>query len=199
MRRCPAGRRFFVCNSLKNSGGAGAYRQMAVLDEAAEAEIKALYHDSDLTVARIAARYGVQPSAITQLARRRGWLMRSEIRGYTPRGHMPSREHTRALVAQRLKTVIMTKLEQMEAEMRSGTLTSEDFERDAKSVAPMLSGLDKITARHDDKTQQPKSAGPNAAGPKPFATGDEFERLQREIMERFERIQRRRESEAGSE
>jgi hypothetical protein len=47
--------------------------------------------------------------------------------------------------------------------------------------------------------QQNAKKEPQPQPAEPGATVDEIERLQREIVERFERIQRRRNAEAGSE
>ncbi len=166
---------------------------MAVLDKAAEEEIKLLYLDSDETLAQSGARYGVTASAISQLGRRRGWPMRYDRNDVRLPG-AGVLEHVRAHVAQRLGAALVVKLKKMEADMRAGKLSSQDFERDAKSVAAMMIGFDKTTARHEDtsKTSKPAAAG----DPEP---ADEAERLHREILERFERIQRRRLAEGGSE
>lgn len=167
-----------------------------MLDEEIVAEIKVLYDACDLTLAEIGARYGVTAPAISQLARRRCWLRRSELRRVKAGGHVSALEQVREVVGQRVGTTILTRLRTMEADMKSGKLTSQDLERDAKSLAAMLSGFDKTaaTARHEDKTRKPKSAALETP-----ESVDEVERLHGEIMERFERIQRRRESEAGSE
>jgi hypothetical protein len=163
------------------------------LSEAALAEIKCLHQANELTLAEIGTRYRMTASAISRLARSRGWLMRSELLGYAPRLKLPTTPRARQLVVHRIYEAITKKLKQMEAEMERGTLTSEDFARDAKSVMSMLANADKTTTTgaHADEEQQPKSAEP--------ATDDAVERLQREIIERFERIQRRRDAEAGSE
>jgi hypothetical protein len=166
---------------------------MAVLDKAAEEEIKVLYLDSDETLAQIGARYGVTAPAISQLARRRGWPMRYDRNDVRLPG-ADVLQHVRAHVAQRMGAALVVKLRKMEAAMRSGKLSSQDFERDAKSVAAMMIGFDKTTAGHEDNNKTAKSAG--AGEPEPL---DEAERLHREILERFDRIQRRRDAEGGSE
>ena len=82
----------------------------------------------------------------------------------------------------------------MDKAMTEGELSSADFERDAKAVGSMLGGLEKAAMVPDaEKDRQPKPTIPTAD-----ATGGEAERLHREIIERFERIQRRRDAEAGS-
>jgi hypothetical protein len=99
-----------------------------------------------------------------------------------------------------LCAAITTKLEQMEKGMKSGELGSADFERDAKAVGSMLGGLEKVTATTPDadKERQPKSTN-SAASAASAAGSGEAERLHREIIERFEHLQRRRKTERGSQ
>ena len=62
-------------------------------------------------------------------------------------------------------------------------------------VLEATGGLEKAAMVPDaEEKRQPKPAGPGAGAP----AGGEAERLHREIIERFERIQRRRDAEAGS-
>jgi len=166
------------------------------LDKAALAEIKRLYHGNELTLAQIGDRYGITATAVSRIARSRGWLMRSELRGYAPRHSVPTTPKACALLVHRLCDVIVKKLDQMEADMAAGKLSSEDYERDTKSVAQMIASVGKavMTGTDADKERKPKSAEPDV----PAAAADEAERLHREIIERFERIQRRRDAEAGS-
>jgi len=162
------------------------------LDKAALAEIKRLYQGNELTVAEIGARYGISPSGVSRLARRNGWLMRSELRGYSPRRREPSTPRALALVVHQFCEAITAKLKQMEEQMQSGQLSSEEFERDAKSLVQMVGSVlkAKTTVPDGDETRQPQCAEP--------APVSDVERLHREIIERFERIQRRRNAEAGS-
>ena len=104
----------------------------------------------------------------------------------------------RVRLVRTLCAAITTKLEQMEKGMTSGELSSADCERDAKAVGSMLGGLQKVTAtvQDADEERQPKSAS-SAASAAPATVLGEAERLHREIIERFERIQRRREAERG--
>jgi hypothetical protein len=83
--------------------------------------------------------------------------------------------------------------------MTSGELGSADYERDAKAVGSMLGGLVKVTATvpDADEERQAKSAS-SAASAAPATGSGEAERLHRDIIERFGRIQRRREAERGS-
>jgi len=50
------------------------------------------------------------------------------------------------VLAHRLCDAITKKLEQMEKGMESGELNSSDYERDAKSVAQIISGMEKVAA-----------------------------------------------------
>ena len=162
------------------------------LDKAALAEIKRLYLGDEVTLTEIGARYGISASAVSRIARRYGWLMRTVRRGYVLRHSVPSTPKALELVVHQLCEAIITKLKQMEAQMQGGSLSSEDFERDAKSVGQMVGSVfkAKTTVPDGDKTQKPNAAEPDAA--------PDVERIQREIIERFERIQERRDAEAGS-
>lgn len=162
---------------------------MAALDEATIALIKVDYEESSLTVAAIGKKYGVSASYICRLARERGWLMRTVRLGRRPRVATPLSGAGRALIAHRLCGVINKKIDQMENDMDSGELSSADLERDAKTIASMIGGMEKVTTGPgEDKVSKLDDA----------QDSDEVERLQREIIERFERIQSRREAERGS-
>jgi hypothetical protein len=163
------------------------------LDEATLAEIKHLYLADVLSLAEIGSRYGRTASGVSRLARTHGWVMRSQLRGYAPRNSVPPTPKARELLVARICDVIGTKLKQMEAQMQSGELSTEDFERDANSVASMVGSVDKATGSDGEEKRKPKSAAPTNSAP------DDAERLHREIIERFERIQKRRHAEAGSE
>ena len=169
------------------------------LDDASLAEIGRLYREGELRIAEIGRRFGCTDSAISKLARRYGWPMR---RAMTVRaaGKVALVPTVRVRLVRTLCAAITTKLEQMEKGMKSGELGSADFERDAKAVGSMLGGLEKVTATTPDadKERQPKSTN-SAASAAPAAGSGEAERLHREIIERFERIQRRRETERGSQ
>lgn len=155
------------------------------LDDAAVAEIQRLYAGTKVTVAQIGDQFGVSPSAICKLARQRGWPTRSELMGRSPRRGQPSTPKARAMLAHRLCDAIIKKLDQMEKGMESGELNSSDYERDAKSVGSMISGMEKVAAvgSDGDKKRTPKTAE---------TAFSDVERIRREIVERFERLQRSR-------
>lgn len=166
---------------------------MAALDEATVALIKIDYEESSLTVAAIGAKFGVPPSYVSRLARQRGWKMRSGRAGSRARAAAADAAG-RALIARRLCGVINMKIDQMEQDMNSGEHSSADLERDAKTIASMIGGMQKVVPGPDED----KVSKPDAERSVTVENCDEVERLQREIIERFERIEKRREAEGGS-
>jgi len=160
------------------------------LDHAVLAEIGRLYGDRTLTLAEIGRRHNRSAASISQLARKHGWPMR--------RGEQRAaqRSEARARLAAKLCKAVTRKLVQMEKAMKSGELCPADCERDAKSIVSMVGSMEKVLATVPDANEerQPESA---SAGPSEGSGTGEAERLHREIMERFERIQRRRNAEAG--
>ncbi len=167
------------------------------LDDAALAEIERLYREGKVTLAEIGLRFNRAPTGISRLARAHGWPMRWEAMGRAPRVRRLSTPKARALLVHKLCDAITAKLEQMEKGMKSGELSSADFERDAKAVASMIGGMEKVaaTSTDADEERRPKSA---TGDPGESSGANEAERLHREIIERFERIQSRRNAEAGS-
>jgi hypothetical protein len=161
------------------------------LDAATEAAIKLEYEESDLTLEAIGEKHGRSGAWVCKLAKLRGWKRRRPpvVSALPPRPRRP-RNH-RALMDRRMCNVINRKLKQMETGMKDGTLSPADLERDAKVVGSILGGFGRMKAPTEgDKVLNPKA---DKAG-----VADDVERLQREITERFERIQRRREAERGS-
>ena len=155
-----------------------------------EAEIKCLYLANELTLEEIGARYSMSAPAICKLANRRGWPKRSELSG-APRRQRVVILNAMDQVMMRMCGAMSAKLDQMEKAMQAGELGSEDFERDSKAIAAMAAVTQKALATGPDGKKEPK---PKSAEPAPIS--DEAERLHREIVERFERIQRSRELEA---
>ena len=165
------------------------------LDAATLALIKVDYEESGLTVAAIGEKYGHSPSYISRLARIHGWILRTQRLGRTPRMSAVLSQQARALIAHRLCSIINKKLDQMEKDMDSGVLTSPDLERDSKTIGSMVVGVERIVPR----LEEDKVSKRDAAEAAPLADDDAVMRLQLEIIERFERIQRRREAARGSE
>jgi len=163
------------------------------LSEAA-LEIKCLHQANELTLAEIGALFAISASTVAKLARANGWPSRSELIGRAPRSFRLVTAQAKARLIRRLYDTISMMLEQMEADMRSGKLKAQDVERAGKSMAAMIGSLTKATATEPDgdAKQKPETTEPAAAA-------DEVARLQREIIERFASIQRRRDAEAGSQ
>ena len=92
-----------------------------------------------------------------------------------------------------MHNIIIRKLDLMEKGLEDGTLSVEEAERHSKSISSMVGGYGKVkeAPRAEKKGKRGKADA--------IADDDAVERLQREIIERFERIQRRREAARGSE
>jgi hypothetical protein len=167
---------------------------MAALDEAALAEIKRLHQANELTLDEIGARFGIAATMVSKLARVHGWPSRTQLLGRRARSFRRVTARKRARLVRRLYDTISMMLEQMEADMKSGKLQAQDFERIGKSMAAMIGSLGKAAATEPDGDEKQK-----ADSAEPAAAADEAERLHREIIARFERVQQRRNAEAGSE
>ena len=166
---------------------------MAAFSDATIALIKIDYEESSLTVVAIGEKYGISAPYVSRIARERGWILRTQRLGRRPRTKSPMSNAGRALISHRLCGVINRKLDQMENDMESGALSSADLERDAKTIASMIGGMQKVgPVQTEDKVSKFDAVRPAAV-----ADTDEVERLQREIVERFEQIERRRAAEAG--
>jgi hypothetical protein len=168
------------------------------LDEAALAEVKRLHQENELTLVEIGVRNGVSASTISRWARVHEWPSRTELLGWAPRSFSPVTALTRARLVRRFYDAMSKRLEQMVEDMAEGRLSAEEFENGGKAVAAMFGSVAKAAADLDgEKKHKAKAVAPApvSAGP---SVSDDVERLHREIVERFERIQRRRNAEAGS-
>ena len=151
------------------------------------------YEESDLTVNQIGEKFGTSGQQICKIARREGWRPRRATTA-TAGARAPRRRTPNAGIARRLSKLINRKLDQMEKGMQSGTLSTAELEHDTKTVGSMIGELEKVVPGPDeDKVRKPDAAQPDASD------RNEVERLQREIIERYERIQRRREADGGSQ
>ncbi|MEO8421065.1 MAG: hypothetical protein ABI457_07720 [Hyphomicrobium sp.] len=165
------------------------------LDAATLALIKIDVEESDLTLDEMSVKYDRAASYLSRLSREKGWLTRAERLGRRPRSAPVLSLGVREEIARRISRVINKKLDQMEKGMESGEFSAEDAERGGKMVTSMLGGLEKVVARAEGPdAEEEKRASPTTT----TGVADEVERLQREIIERFERIQRRRDAERGS-
>jgi len=160
------------------------------LDAAMLAEMKRLWTTSHLTQVEIAKQFGCSAARVSQLAKQGEWGPRPYAGNRGRQYATFPRVSSRAGIARRMCAVINRKLDQMETDMQSGELSSADLERDAKTVASMIGGMEKVASDADDDRTHKSVAALTASV-------NEVERLQREIIERFERIQRRRDAERG--
>ncbi len=159
-------------------------------DVATLALIKVDYEESDLTLNLIGDKYGCSGAYICKLAKLHDWKRRRP----QPEGSAPPprrRRDPRVTMTKRMCKVINGKLKEMEQGIKSGDMSAADVERNAKVVTSMIGGLQKVPAPEGDKVRDAQSTKAGAV--------DEVERLQREIIERFERILRRRETQGRSQ
>lgn len=193
-------------------------RRTKRFDDATLAIIKAEHDAGELTLDAIGKRYGITGSYVCKLAREGGWPRRRAASAASktsaesaarapgndgaassesavvvekppPRKKRPKPD-VRVMIKRRMCKVINRKLREMEQGMQSGTLAPAELERNTKVVASMIGGLQKVGGPEEGKEHDAQAANGGA--------NDEVERLQREIVERFERIQRRRQAEGRS-
>ena len=166
-----------------------AKRRRKPFDAATLAAIEIDHDAGELTLDAIGKKYGCSGAYICKLAKLHGWKRRRPPDGAVP-PRRRTRRNPRTVMRRRMCKVINGKLKEMEQGMKTGDMSAADVERNTKVVTSMLGGLHKLGAPEEDKVGDAPSTN---AGAK-----DDVERLQREIIERFERIQRRREAERGS-
>jgi hypothetical protein len=190
-------------------------RRRKRLDDATLAAVMAEHQACLETLDEIGKKYGITGAYICKLAKVGGWPPRRAIRAAREAGApIPARSEgvtggdvvpavepparpkkkrpkpdVRTMIKRRMCKVINRKLREMEQGMQMGTLEPAELERNSKVVASMIGGLQKVGGPEEDKVSDAQAANGGA--------NDEVERLQRDIVERFERIQRRREAEAG--
>jgi hypothetical protein len=165
---------------------------MAALDPAAVAKAYGLFKTTRMTVAAIGAAVGRSASTITRWAEQFEWGARPGAEGKPLRAPNFSRKRANRNMAKGFYQLIMRYLDTMEQGLKECSLTPEKAEQTAKLLAPLVSSYGKVDANEaaDAKTKGKRS---KAAGV------DDVERLQREIVERLERIQSRRLAQRGSE
>jgi hypothetical protein len=175
-------------------------RRTKRFDDATLAVIQAEHNANELTLDAIGKRHNCTGAYICKLARENGWPRRravvaaageaaASIEKPRPVKKRP-RPDVRVMIKRRMCKVINRKLKEMEQGMQSGDMKPAELERHTKVVTSMIGGLQKVGGPEESegKVAQADNGGGN----------DEVERLQREIVERFERIQKRREAERGS-
>ena len=165
------------------------------LEESTLALMKVDYEESSLTVDQIGAKYHCSPSYVSRCAREKGWILRTQRLGRAPRLASTLSQQARLLIAHRMCGIINKKLDQMEKDMDSGVMSSADLELASKTIGTMVVGMERMAPWPvADKVSNPDAA--QAAVP---SEGDAVERLHLEIVERLERIERRRNAARGSE
>ena len=164
---------------------------MATTD--AKAEARVLFETTNQTQAEIAKAVGRSVSTISRWAARENWQRPGE-KNKPPREPNFSRRRAGVAIGKRIHSFIIRKLDEMEKGMEDGTLTPEAAESGSKMISSMIGGFDKAVPNPNEGSKRRRGADDG----KPAAV-DEVARLQREIIERFERIERRREAARGSE
>jgi hypothetical protein len=163
---------------------------MATTD--AKAEARVLFETTNQTQVEIGKAVGRSAATISRWAAFENW-QRPGADGKPPREANFSRKRADLAIAKRMHKIIMRNLDEMEQGMENGTLAPADAERKSKAMAVMIGGYGKVKEAPNAarKPKRGKSAG--------LGTIADVERLQREIVERFESIERRREAARGSE
>jgi hypothetical protein len=180
-----------------------AKRRTKRFDDATLAVIEVDHNAGELTLNAIGKKYGCSGAYICKLARELGWPRRRPASAGATKttasadgavSAAPAKKKrppdVRVMIKRRMCKVINEKLKEMEQGMKTGDMSAADVERNTKVVTSMIGSLQKVATPGEDKVGDAQSTN---AGAK-----DDVERLQREIIERFERIQRRREIEGGS-
>ena len=156
-----------------------------------KAEAKRLWQETRLTQAQIGEKVQRSASTIGRWGNTEHWGPRPGDVGKAPREPNFSRRRANRSIAKRMHNIIIRKLDLMEKGLEDGTLSVEEAERHSKSISSMVGGYGKVNeAPHAEKKRKRSKAD---------VIIDDVARLQLEIIERFERIQRRREAARGSE
>jgi hypothetical protein len=158
------------------------------------AKARELWETTTATQAEIGKAVGRSAATISRWAKTYNWKARPGAEGKPPREPNFSRKRANLAIAKGMHKVIMRNLDDMEKGLEVGTLAPADAERKSKTIASMIGGYGKVTETpHAEKKRKRGKADAE------IKAVDEVERLQREIIERFERIERRREAARGSE
>ena len=182
---------------------------MRILDAETWAEIRKAYVETAEPIRRIAARYGISHSTISNRALRESWPDRPppgehvwappplEPVAKPGRHAMGARDEARApdtadARITRMLGIIDLQLDQMESRMTSGQpMTTQDEERQARAFGAIAGNLEKVTEAAADIFRE---GGHDAAGNGHLDGGGledrrlDAERIRREIAERLERL-----------
>jgi hypothetical protein len=174
------------------------------VDEATWAEIRRLYAETDEPAQRIALRFNVAPSTLSQRAMKEGWPKEhrlgkrvtlsppplsapppdvpaetnSETKKKRRRARKPREPMTHEERIRRLLTLIDIQLEQLEHDMTSKEhMTEQESVRAARRYDAVVGSLEKVT-EIDTQYVRTGSAGQSSSA----------DELRREIAERLERL-----------
>jgi hypothetical protein len=177
------------------------------LDDETWAAVRSAYEDPAVSLAEIAARFGLTPQRIGVKAKKEGWKARERppkprvtakrpssskrpapandrlsAKTSASQTSLPTRGAQKQLVG-RLYRAISLKLEHMEKRMASGEARSaQDEERESRALATLINNFEKVTeavTELDRDRDIARSSG---------APGSDAERMRREIAERLERL-----------
>jgi hypothetical protein len=157
-----------------------------------QAEAKRLWQESTLTLEEIGKVVGRHASTVARWGSTFEWGPRPGAEGQPPRQANFSWRRADQQMAKRIHRIIIRKLDLMEEGLEAGTLSAEDAEQESKSIASMIGGYGKVREAPNGKKERKR--GKAVAG-----VVDDVARLHLEIIERLERIERRRNAARGSE
>lgn len=160
------------------------------LDETAWAAIEKAYVETEELLADLGKRFGISASQISHRALVYGWPSRWARMGRKPRRKTMSTRKARDQLIHRLYRAIDLKLERLETRMESGEeLTPAETERNLRALATMIGGFEKVAEVAFDAEKERKGATKRKKTSAPDA-----ERMRREIAERLERLQHKRDA-----
>lgn len=150
--------------------------------------IRRLYEGREMTIAEIAASYGVSTSAIQRRRRAEGWIKRS-LRGESRQSPVDVSAIDRSRLIARLLKVVDRNLELLE--MRMGLeepSTAADRERETRAIGTLTRTIEKLTELQSDRD----AVRANSAKIRSGSTLDQDEavRLRLEIAERILRLRK---------
>jgi hypothetical protein len=133
-----------------------------------------------VTIAVIAARFGVSPSAIRRMAKERGWVRKTH----------PVTAQSNAEIRQRLRDLIERKLEQLEERLMSDESDSPaDSERQARELGTLIRNHARLEQMEEAAARQAAiGGGKSGENGNRGEEGDDAERWRKELAERIARL-----------
>lgn len=184
---------------------------VAAIDEASWATVKTQYADRSLPVAGIASAIGMTAYRLTQEAKARGWLMRSDMprlpkvaktdgadadgavqKAAAAKNKTASKPPKPDVLLQHVFGTIEGELKKLDSHKGA---SSQDRERASRALTQMVNSLEKAVEMQRDITKA-KSKGRGAKDREALAHADD---LRREIAERIEKLQRKRTAQRSAE